>query len=801
MNARARTWLPVLALLFELCATTSAKAADYVVDGLKLGDRIPFDSPNYLSYACKPSDNFENFKWCNRSQTRTANGRNYVAYSSILHDAEGAAVYLMTNVAPVALNKKSIENEIKVLSKEMKAEPSRVDWSPPGEGLPSSVIASWGQVKLYELDAEAIELVAAGKSHGIGVLVDSLGDLQRSAKQSLPVYRIGGGTGYLYAASFDAKGFGHRHYVAINAAIFTARKFTSDLQEILKKDQLLASNDYSLWPDVAKITRKFALDASPSLANETLDKVFEKFPSKKLRSHAWSILPGGVIEALEERVYRTLDTYGPDTEHPEVRSNTLNFLAAEPKDPFVEFQFYVVGEFEKALKANPNSIIKDVLHYAIGHKIVASLADDAMKAIKARYPQNISDPYDIDNTIKFLNRNPALYDHKPLTSLVPDFSSRAKTAQEHFKAVLSNALSPQADDAAYMLGWLAFHQGLAEEARAYFTQAMTVGNGDYKRPAAMKQFVRYLEQLPQSQQFAIVESNKALTEEPALWYAVARSAYRESNYQLAIDLAERALKAFKLPPDRLPVTTNPEEIDAEIERLNPELFDDANVKELPYLIVAAKEILRYQTYLKSAAAERPGDLTKATRAIIIKYSKLLDAEDEGDKERKPSELAHRDLRQALHLVNMTLAAVPASAQYVALREWLYYRKIRIAGVFAPTTVSTTVSAMEAELPKSQLLDDALAEQLYTEGIVIRDLAASRKTFQKISGNEVKGNAIDNAYTWMAIIFRCQGKSQDAQAINKEIIRRFPLTRHAGYARERMANPKSEACTLDPILYE
>jgi hypothetical protein len=109
-------------------------------------------------------------------------------------------------------------------------------------------------------------------------------------------------------------------------------------------------------------------------------------------------------------------------------------------------------------------------------------------------------------------------------------------------------------------------------------------------------------------------------------------------------------------------------------------------------------------------------------------------------------------------------------------------------------VSDAVAAFEREFPRSSLLDDALAEQLLAEGIM-RDLSAATNTFRKLINTFPNGNAIDNAHSWMAIILRCMGRVEEAQGVNWEIIRRFPSSRHARYARERMSNPSAEACGL------
>ena len=64
----------------------------------------------------------------------------------------------------------------------------------------------------------------------------------------------------------------------------------------------------------------------------------------------------------------------------------------------------------------------------------------------------------------------------------------------------------------------------------------------------------------------------------------------------------------------------------------------------------------------------------------------------------------------------------------------------------------------------------------------------REDFQKLLKEFPNGNAVDNAYSWMAIIYRCAHKADLARKTNMEIIRRFPLTRHAKYAAERMLHP-------------
>lgn len=793
--------LLIIVSLLQLWAMTSARSEPYVVQGLKLGERIPLGTPSYRSYICKPSEYLEGFTWCERTQPRRTSAGGGSLSSTIMHAQDGTAVYLMAKVEPMSIDRSAVQNEIENLSKEFKERPTKVEWVPPRPGVPPSVIAYWGRIELRKLKPYEVETVADGDNSSMGVLVDSLGDLVRSAKAGLSVYRIAGGAGYLYSASIDVSGRGHLLYMAIDISQPAIRKFEPALHEVLQKDQLLASNDYALWREVALLTRNLSLNTSPTIANEALDKVFDKYPSKKLRSHVWSLLPLGSISNLAERAYWSISVYGPKTEHPEIRESIQKFLTDHPSEPFSEFLYYTIGEFDKALQVNPNSLIRGVLHYGSGHKILASLLEDTTKVVKIDKKQDFHEP--VNDTLVTLNANPKLYDNKLLGSVVPNFAARAAAAQPWFELVLRDESSPHRDDAAYMLGWLAFHQGKFKEALRYLSQAMALGNvmdggADYQRPAAMRQTVRIMARIPAREQISIVESDPTFAQQPALWYMAARSAYRDFNYALAIETAKRGLNTLKVPLDRLPATTDPQKINEAIKKIEPKLDDDLNLNEMPYLVEASREILKYETYLKSAATDRPDKVARQARAIIFKYSMLLDPPAQGAGRRSVPELAHKDLRQAAHLIDMTLESVPKSAPHAPLREWLYYRKVRILVQFAPETVLDAVAAMEQEFPKSQLMDDALAEQIFAQGVMMRDVNAAQRTFQKLLANYPKGNAIDNAYTWMAIIYRCEGRAEDAQKANRDITRLFPLTRHASYARDRASKPRLFDCGLSAL---
>ena len=79
---------------------------------------------------------------------------------------------------------------------------------------------------------------------------------------------------------------------------------------------------------------------------------------------------------------------------------------------------------------------------------------------------------EVSGILNYLNDNADLYDAKPLGSFVPNFAERAAIAKPHFEAVLQHPATHHADDAAYFIAWLAYHQSKPAEALSYLSQAI-----------------------------------------------------------------------------------------------------------------------------------------------------------------------------------------------------------------------------------------------------------------------------------------------------------------------------------------
>ena len=225
---------PVLALLnvhdlrnklLEIQQTTPAAASPYVVDGLALGDQVKFGSKPYPRYQCSPSDEFPGFLSCNEEH-RTPVGDQYpdqevTRSHSVLQSQDGAA-YVNSYFEPAFFDPNGIQNEIDRMSSKFGRQ-ARIIQMPQREGLPNAVIAIWGAIELEPLRPEEISAVASGGSHP-GILVSFLGDLRRSARAGVSVYRLAGGAGFLWAATFDQDGKGVLRYLAIDASKIESRQ-------------------------------------------------------------------------------------------------------------------------------------------------------------------------------------------------------------------------------------------------------------------------------------------------------------------------------------------------------------------------------------------------------------------------------------------------------------------------------------------------------------------------------------------------------------------------------------------------
>jgi hypothetical protein len=200
-------------------AEPAAQQRDYAIEGLALGSQAQAFRSAHQEYRCGPSEQSPGFTFCQRIRFERDQHGSFNVMNSFLHSRDGIAVYIDRYQRPAFLNAGDAEKAIKELSSQF-GEPSWRTTMPERPGRPAGVIAVWGETTLEPLNEARLQAVAEGRSTGGGYLIDFLGDLTRSAKERLPIYRFRGGAGFVWVASFDQEGRGIARSTAIDASAF-----------------------------------------------------------------------------------------------------------------------------------------------------------------------------------------------------------------------------------------------------------------------------------------------------------------------------------------------------------------------------------------------------------------------------------------------------------------------------------------------------------------------------------------------------------------------------------------------------
>jgi hypothetical protein len=196
------------------------QADPYSVDGLTLGSQVAYGTPAYQQYRCNPSQKFEGFIWCTKTVSdKEARGR-FKAWFSILHAQNGAVVYASRFQERAYWSANEVADDIQGYSRKIGEEPHIIRL-PVRPGLPEGTLATWGKVVLEPIAADELRLLAEGKSLKRGIAIDLIGNFTQSARQGLPIYRLGGGAGFVWAASYNESGRGTFRFSAVDASTYS----------------------------------------------------------------------------------------------------------------------------------------------------------------------------------------------------------------------------------------------------------------------------------------------------------------------------------------------------------------------------------------------------------------------------------------------------------------------------------------------------------------------------------------------------------------------------------------------------
>ena len=207
-----------LATIMSVASLSDVRAASpYVIDGLHLGSLF---TPG-RGYQCKASEQFADCTFCRRNEDDR--GRHWRASSvtKVLHDRNGTLGYASREVRPASFSGSDIATEIKRLSTRF-GPVAREIRLPDRDGFRNIRIAIWGELELEQIaPGQLRDLQAPGAQT---VLIDHLGDVERSKRLGFPIYRLKGGPGFVWSAAADEDGRGHLRFLFFDAAVLTHAK-------------------------------------------------------------------------------------------------------------------------------------------------------------------------------------------------------------------------------------------------------------------------------------------------------------------------------------------------------------------------------------------------------------------------------------------------------------------------------------------------------------------------------------------------------------------------------------------------
>ena len=251
--------------LVKISRFSTVAAPKYFVDGLPLGGHVKSENLTHQEYQCRPSDKFSGFIWCHEEHTTSDN--RVMRSHSILQSQDGTAYYVNSYFQPAFFDPNDIQNEIGRMSSEF-GQQARVLQMSQREGLPSAIMAIWGAIQLEPLKPDEISVVASGGSPP-GILVSFLGDEERSAKAGVPVYRLAGGAGFLWVATFDQTGRGVLQYLTIDdSKIEPSRQVASNSENRAESNSSAVDPPVVTQPGLQQQSRSETEDAQAQAKEE-----------------------------------------------------------------------------------------------------------------------------------------------------------------------------------------------------------------------------------------------------------------------------------------------------------------------------------------------------------------------------------------------------------------------------------------------------------------------------------------------------------------------------------------------------
>jgi hypothetical protein len=130
-----------------------------------------------------------------RHRDRTGKSGSFKVSVTFLHSPSNRLVFITEDIVPAYFSPGDVDREIARISKGFD-QTARVLTANASPVFPHATLATWGDVTLTPLNEAALDALRRGEEIHQGLVADFIGDARESARRGLPVFKLGGGSGF-----------------------------------------------------------------------------------------------------------------------------------------------------------------------------------------------------------------------------------------------------------------------------------------------------------------------------------------------------------------------------------------------------------------------------------------------------------------------------------------------------------------------------------------------------------------------------------------------------------------------------
>ncbi|MCK8479031.1 hypothetical protein [Psychroserpens algicola] len=238
------------------------------------------------------------------------------------------------------------------------------------------------------------------------------------------------------------------------AAYFGMRDYRNAAKIVLERDKLLSDYNHELKLDLIYCIRNASLRHGYKESEHIADSLRNIY-GNKLLSKVWAHMPLSIAILIEDGIFSNylLSLHISDTDKIQIKDQIQN------EDPYCSYGYFLIGDYENALKCNPNTRIKDILLYASGYKKVVDL-----------YQKYHSDGFDFDIfTFTVPDKNLSQEDIKSLNEAIKSFKEYTNNPKY--------IELPHYDDSLFWISWCYTQLGKYKIA---LDNLKRINDGDYE---------------------------------------------------------------------------------------------------------------------------------------------------------------------------------------------------------------------------------------------------------------------------------------------------------------------------------